>query len=129
MATKGYLAAFLQGKCPRCREGDIFTYPVARVSKFNVMNEKCPHCGIRLEPEPGYYQGAMFVSYAFAVMMIIIVGVVLYFFFDNPSDAVYIGVCTFFILIMVPFNYRYSRILFLYFFGGPRYKYTPSLPK
>jgi uncharacterized protein (DUF983 family) len=121
--ARGYLAALLKCKCPKCREGDVFTYPVSQVTKFNVMNHECPHCGIRLEPEPGFYQGAMFVSYALAVGVIIAVWVVLYNFFGNPSQWTYIGVCTALILLFVPFNYRYSRILFLYFFGGPRYNH------
>jgi uncharacterized protein (DUF983 family) len=123
MAARGYLEALLKGKCPKCRQGDIFTYPLSRVGKFNVMNEKCPSCGIRLEPEPGFFQGAMFVSYALAVGLIISVWIILYYFFNNPSDWTYITVCTVLILLFVPLNYRYSRILFLYFFGGPRYKH------
>jgi uncharacterized protein (DUF983 family) len=123
MAAKGYLEALLKCKCPRCREGDVFTYPLSHISKFNTMNEKCPHCGIRLEPEPGFYQGAMFVSYALAVGVIIFVWIVLYNLFNDPSAWTYIGVCSALILLVVPLNYRYSRILFLYWFGGPRYKY------
>jgi uncharacterized protein (DUF983 family) len=129
MPTKGYLAGLLQGKCPRCRQGDIFAYPITKLSKFNVMNEKCPHCGIRLEPEPGFYQGAMFVSYAFAVGFIVVIGIILYYLFNDPSEWTYIGVCTAVILLMVPLNYRYSRIVFLYFFGGPRYKPGASQTK
>jgi uncharacterized protein (DUF983 family) len=106
MPTKGYLAGLLQGKCPRCRQGDIFAYPITKLSKFNVMNEKCPHCGIRLEPEPGFYQGAMFVSYAFAVGFIVVIGIILYYLFNDPSEWTYIGVCTAVILLMVPLNYR-----------------------
>ena len=32
----------LQGKCPRCREGNIFTYPVSRISSLIKMNDTCP---------------------------------------------------------------------------------------
>jgi uncharacterized protein (DUF983 family) len=119
----GYLEALLKGKCPKCRKGDVFTHPLSAISKFNVMNEKCPHCGIRLEPEPGFYQGAMFVSYALAVGLIIAVWIVLYFLFNDPSSWTYFSVCTALILLVVPLNYRYSRLLFLYLFGGPRYKH------
>ncbi|WP_165824069.1 DUF983 domain-containing protein [Pseudochryseolinea flava] len=86
------------------------------------MNDTCPHCGIKLEPEPGYYQGAMFVSYAYAVILIGIVSAVLYFLFDDPSEWTYITTCIVGILVVVPLNYRYARILFLYLFGGPRYR-------
>jgi uncharacterized protein (DUF983 family) len=122
MVKRAFLTGLVLGKCPRCRVGDIFKYPVTRLTKFNVMNDTCPHCGIKLEPEPGYYQGAMFVSYGYAVILIGIISAILFFLFDNPSDWTYITVCCIAILTLVPFNYRYSRITFLYLFGGPRYK-------
>ena len=123
MAAKGYLVALLKCKCPRCREGDVFTYPLSHIAKFNTMNDTCPHCGIRLEPEPGFYQGAMFVSYALAVGVIIFVWIALYYLLGDPSAWTYITVCTALIVLVVPLNYRYSRILFLYWFGGPRYRH------
>jgi hypothetical protein len=90
------------------------------------MNERCPHCDIRLEPEPGFYQGAMYVSYGFTVMVMVIIGVLLYYTL-NPSDWTYVGTVIGVMLLLVPLNYRYSRILFLYAFGG--IKYNPLLSK
>jgi len=112
----------LEGKCPQCRIGDMFSYPASNFRRFNVMNMTCPHCGLRLEPEPGFYQGAMYVSYGFTIACMIIVSLILYFFFGHPSEWVYIGVVVAAMLLLVPLNYRYSRILFLYLFGGVRYK-------
>lgn len=48
--------------CPRCRKGDLFTKP------FNIgeplsMHHSCSKCEQLFEPEPGYYYGAMFLSY------------------------------------------------------------------
>lgn len=88
------------------------------------MNDTCPHCGVRLEPEPGYYQGAMYVSYGFTVACILIVGAILYL-LGNPSQWVYIGVVIAIMLLLVPLNYRYSRIVYLYLFGG--IKFDPAL--
>jgi len=85
------------------------------------MNPACPVCGQRLEPEPGFYQGAMFVSYALSTLVLIVAAVILYYTW-NPSEWVYIGIISSIILLIVPWNYRYSRILFLYGFGGIRYK-------
>lgn len=121
MHARDYSTALLKGKCPRCRQGDIFKYPVwSKLSQFNVMNEKCPHCGIRLEPEPGFYQGAMYVGYGFTVAIIILVGVVLYLLGD-PSEWVYIGASIAIMLLLVPYNYRYSRIVYLHLFGGIKF--------
>lgn len=124
MAAKNLVNALLKGKCPRCREGQMFTYPASKVTKFNKMNEHCPHCGVRLEPEPGFYQGAMYVGYAFTLFALLLIGLLLYFLFD-PSDLVYIGTVIGVMILFAPLNYRYSRIFYLYAFGG--IKYDPSL--
>lgn len=122
MPALSYPEALLHGKCPRCRIGNIFTYPViGNLKKFNKMNFECPNCGVRLEPEPGFYQGAMYVGYAITIACIIFVSIVLYFFMGDPSEWVYIGVVVAIMLLIVPFNYRYSRILYLHFFGGIKF--------
>ena len=125
MQTRTLLEALIQGKCPRCRQGDVFTYPVKKLGKFNVMNEVCPHCGVRLEPEPGFYQGAMYVGYAFTLAAILIIGLALYLIVD-PRDIVYIVTVIGVMILLAPLNYRYSRIVYLYSFGGIKYDPTWS---
>lgn len=113
--------ALYRGKCPRCREGDIFKYPLIRIHKFSKMHESCPNCGASFEPEPGFYYGAMFVSYAFSVALLTIVSLALYFLW-NPKDWIYVLVITLATLLSTPASFRYSRILFLFAFGGYRYR-------
>ncbi|HET9485978.1 MAG TPA: DUF983 domain-containing protein [Chryseosolibacter sp.] len=120
MPEKNLMSALLKGKCPRCREGDMFTYPATNLTRFNKMNDTCPHCGVRLEPEPGFYQGAMYVGYGFTVAVMLIVSLILYLLGD-PSEWVYIGTIIGIMLLLVPLNYRYSRIVYLYAFGGIKY--------
>jgi uncharacterized protein (DUF983 family) len=115
--SRSYLSAVFNAKCPKCREGNMFAYPATNLTKFNVMNERCPHCGVRLEPEPGFYQGAMYVGYGFTVALITIVGLILYFTGD-PSEWTYITVVIILAILMAPLNYRYSRVLYLYWFGN-----------
>ena len=90
------------------------------------MNNTCSHCGIRLEPEPRFYQGAMYVGYAFTLVALLIIGLLLYF-LGNPGEWVYIGTVIGVMILLVPWNYRYSRIVYLYSFGG--IKYDPSRSK
>jgi uncharacterized protein (DUF983 family) len=125
MVERTLVRALLKGKCPRCRQGDMFTHPVTSLSKFNKMNEHCPHCHRRLEPEPGFYQGAMYVGYAFTIAVILIIGVALYVLAD-PPDTVYIGTIIGVMILLAPLNYRYSRIVYLYAFGGIKYDPTWS---
>jgi uncharacterized protein (DUF983 family) len=126
MDRKRLLTSILKGKCPRCREGRIFKFPASRLSKFNKMNSQCPHCGIRLEPEPGFYQGAMYVGYGFTIFITIFISLLLRI-SDVHRDAVYIGTVIGVMIVVAPWNYRYSRIIYLYFFGG--IKYDPGLSK
>jgi uncharacterized protein (DUF983 family) len=49
-------------KCPRCQEGDLFVKPM-QVAKPVDMPDHCPQCGQLYLPEPGFYYGAMFLSY------------------------------------------------------------------
>jgi uncharacterized protein (DUF983 family) len=109
--------AILQGKCPRCQQGDIFKFPFSQVTRFSVMNTNCVHCNAPFIPEPGFYFGALFVSYAFNVAIMVAISVVLYFFF-NPPDWVYGLALVLVSVLFIPFSFRYSRILFLYWFGG-----------
>lgn len=92
------------------------------------MNSTCPNCGVGLEPEPGFYQGAMYVGYAITIAVIIMVGLSLYYLGD-PSEWVYIGIVISLMFLIAPLNYRYSRILYLTFFGGIKYDPQLSQPK
>ena len=49
-------------KCPQCRQGDLFKKPF-NFSKPLNMYSHCEVCNNNFEPEPGYYFGAMFISY------------------------------------------------------------------
>jgi hypothetical protein len=67
----------------------------------------------------------MYVSYGFTVIFIGIVGILLYVLGD-PSEWVYIGTAIGVMLLLAPLNYRYSRIVYLYFIGGIKYDPTRS---
>ncbi len=59
--TKAYSILYL--KCPRCHVGDLFETGSFSLQKPFYMPEKCPVCGQRYFLEPGFYYGAMFISY------------------------------------------------------------------
>lgn len=82
------------------------------------MNKRCPHCSVQFEPEPGFFIGAMYVSYAFTVAILVAVTLVLYLFVKPQSDWVYIFSVIGTTILLIPLNFRYSRVVFLYWFGG-----------
>lgn len=84
------------------------------------MNQECPECGASFEPEPGFYFGAMFVSYALNVVLFVVVGLTLYILL-HPSDVVYVVTIGLAAFLFTPFFFRLSRILFLHWFGGYRF--------
>ena len=102
----------------------MFKFSLKHTAKFAEMNSHCPHCGVSFEPEPGFYYGAMFVSYAFNVMLLIGIWLFLYLLFD-PPDWIYIASISGGAVVFTPLFFRYSRILFLYMFGG--IKFDPAI--
>ena len=57
------LSAILGLRCPRCRQGDLFPTSSLSFSKPFQQFSHCPACGQNYFPEPGFYYGAMFISY------------------------------------------------------------------
>ena len=89
------------------------------------MHHECPHCGVRLEPEPGFYQGAMYVSYGFTVGLLTILAILFYQFTDM-GEWLMIGIIIGILFLLAPLNYRYSRNDYLYLFGGLKQKRKPE---
>ncbi len=116
----------LHGKCPRCRRGNMFkggTYSWGG----NNMLENCPHCNLTFEIEPGYFYAAMYVSYALNVAEAVTLAVATYVLTGNlESPWLYLCVILGGCFLLVPFNYRYSRILMLYWLS-PKIHYQPHL--
>jgi hypothetical protein len=121
MSEKSYRTALFSGKCPACREGDIFKYPITKLAYFSDMHGHCPVCGASFEPEPGFYFGAMFITYAFNVVLLTVFGLTIYRFTDLP-EITYIVLIALLAILCTPFSFRASRILWLYWFGGHRYQ-------
>ncbi len=66
--NRSYLRAALQCRCPRCREGNLFTNPLNLRYKGNLaMPVTCPVCDQPTEIEVGFYYGTGYVSYALTV--------------------------------------------------------------
>ncbi len=52
-------------KCPKCHESNLFYTSTFSFRRSFEMKKSCEVCGQDFEPEPGFYYGAMFVSYIF----------------------------------------------------------------
>ena len=98
--------AILRLRCPRCLEGSVWR-------GFLSMNVACPVCGLVFEREPGYFTGAMLVSYGLAVPVLgaMVIGLMTLGGLDAVASLV-IGDVAY--LALVPFIFRYSRVLWLH---------------
>ena len=116
--------AIREGKCPKCRKGDIFPVPIFSFKKLTEVNQNCPVCGVELVPEPDFYYGAMYISYAFSVALVITVMVILNFLFEDPELMLYIGAVILSNIVLLPLMLRYSKVLYLYGLG--KIDYDPT---
>lgn len=110
-STISTLLDILSQRCPRCRSGKIF--PSSVFLGLPKMAERCPVCDLRFEREPGYFLGAMYISYGIALVLISLIGALLWKFTDWSivKDTVW---ATLLFLPLAPAITLFARILFIY---------------
>jgi len=96
--------AMWQYKCPRCRVGNIFVKPMKISDPLNMPNA-CSHCGQKTTPEPGFYYGAMFISYIIMSWFILLPTLGLVFYFDWSVE----GAMVFAVALMAVCYLRFAR--------------------
>ncbi len=99
-------------KCPRCRQGDIFSKPFD-ITKPLDMPDKCTYCGQLTEPEPGFYYGAMFISYVVSSLLLLPVPLLLVFYYKWSFEAA-MGLMIFITALLYFKFLRGSRSLWLH---------------
>jgi len=124
MAHRSKIQALVEARCPHCRTGKVFVGGTYMFRKQRT-NEVCPYCGMEFEIEPGYFYAAMYVSYAMSVVEVIAIGALVYWLSKSESPWLYSIVLLVAILLLAPFNYRYSRLILL-FYLTPKIKYNPK---
>lgn len=114
--------AVLKCKCPQCQSGDMFVYPTYNLKRFYDMYRSCSVCGLEYEIEPGFFWGAMYVSYALTVIMMLVIGAIVFFITKHSSEFWdYIIPIISAVLLTSPYTYRLSRVLMLHFLSPIRF--------
>ena len=104
-------------QCPRCRKGDLFqSGSLVQPASLFKMHSHCPHCQQSFEPEPGFYFGAMFVSYAINTALFIAAWVVLTILYPDYTLSMLLGLLTAVVILALPLTYRLSRSIWLAIF-------------
>ena len=95
------------------------------------MYDRCENCNQSFSPEPRFYDGAMYVSYAFSVAIVMIAFIAFNIFYENvpllPMIFTTIGSA----LVLSPVSFRLSRSVWIhifYTFNNPKeYNYITKL--
>lgn len=108
----GLIGSIFKKKCPRCRSSNMFVEPLI-ISKPLDMPERCPVCGQNFNPEPGFYYGAMFISYIMSSFVFLLVAAVMIIYFDWSVEGAF-GMIIFLALAMYIFVLRISRSIWIH---------------
>ena len=106
-----------QEKCPKCGQGHAF-YKKGNPLLFQMprMHANCPVCGHKFEKETGYFFGAMYVSYALTVAEMFAVFIIAQFFIEGFAPI--IALIAVMAILLSTFNFRMSRMLWIYMLDG-----------
>lgn len=104
------LISTLESKCPRCRKGYIFEkqnpYHLKYIFKTNRF---CSECGKSFMPEPNFFEGSMYVNYAFSVALVVSVFVAFNVLFEKPNITYMISIAIGTAFLAAPLTIRLSR--------------------
>lgn len=103
-------------KCPRCHHGHLFENKGWSYTKFAAMPKKCSCCGQYYEPEPGFYYGAMYVSYAITTGLTLTMLAVLSFLLEEITLLWFVSSLAGVLLLSFPFIFRMSRSIWINMF-------------
>jgi uncharacterized protein (DUF983 family) len=109
------LMSILHEKCPHCGQGHVFQKQ-NNLLKMPVMNEKCSVCDYKFDREPGYFLGAMYISYGIAVFLGILTYLILHFLFPAIS-LIYVPISIVLVILAAARkNYKLSRVIYIHMF-------------
>jgi uncharacterized protein (DUF983 family) len=112
--TKIY--SIVNGKCPRCQEGDFFKYGFTfNPSKVTKIHTHCSNCNLKYMLEPSFYYGAMYINYGITVGISIVTFLISKLIFDLTLLQSF-GAIIVALLLLAPINLRLSRILWINMF-------------
>jgi hypothetical protein len=77
------------------------------------MQECCPSCGLKFEREPGYFLGAMYISYGLALITIVALGLLLWASTSWSLQRIAVW-ATLLFLPLAPTLTLFSRVLWIY---------------
>ncbi len=116
--TKTAIGKIVKMKCPHCGKGHLFVNESPfSVSKLGEVKAECTECKTNFNPEPGFYFGAAYVSWALTVAMWVAIlvalkvfdaiGLIEFGFLTHPKTFLLTGIG--FTIVLFPFLFKLSR--------------------
>ena len=106
--NRGQRWAVLRRGCPRCGHA-LFQSPLA-------MYEVCPGCGLDFDRgQPGYFTGAMYVSYALAIPLIALLTLIEHLMIPSWSLLRLVLLAWVISVPLIPWIWQYSRTIWVHF--------------
>ena len=103
-------------KCPNCGVSYVFKdQNPYNLTKLAEMHKRCPNCDKSFEKEPGFYFGAMYVSYAMTSGIVIVFATVFGWGLQMETLPL-VGIIALLILSTFPLVFRWSRMIWLSWF-------------
>ena len=126
LVSKGSkLYSILFNKCPKCHMGSFWATnnPIKNMFFSTEYSCKtCENCSLAYELETGFWYGAMYVSYALSVAIMVLFWTLTNFFYPQINIFNEILIIVTAILLVSPLNYHLSRLIWINFFV----KYIPN---
>jgi len=113
------LYSIIYNYCPRCQSEKF--WPVNNPYKNILVNNggdigSCKNCHLKYEIEPGFWYGAMYVSYGLTVFIAILVWLIIHS-FNKDIDIFYqIFIISFSLILLLPVVYFFSRLIWINLF-------------
>lgn len=114
------LYSIFKMKCPRCQEGEFFVSHSYDIKNAGNTHEHCSHCGLKYEKEPGFFQGAMYVSYALGVALFVTLWVSFNLWFPSMSTGTQVTIVAISSFLLTPYMYALSKIIWINLFTSYR---------
>lgn len=112
MIKKGTkLYSILNFRCPQCQEGDFFVSSPYNIKKIGELHSNCNSCKLKFSKEPGFYFGALYVSYAIGIAIFICVFVINWILNLNATLMQTLLTVGAVLIVGTPFIFHLSKII------------------
>ena len=109
------LLDIINEKCPKCAQGFVFNKKLSFL-QLPVMHVKCESCNYYFDREPGYFLGAMYISYGLSVLQ----GIAAFLLISLTAPDLPLLLKSIFVIGIIVIlgrkNYKLSRVIYIHIF-------------